>query len=116
MYMFLGFFCWGVYCLFGHVTAWIIAGAICILAEGISDLAAEMKARGKDHDATIKKCVENHDATIKRCVEDYRGTLKMINAKNTLNAVYGVGGINGFSVTPTSGVSESVDSPDVDRL
>ena len=105
MYMFLGFFCWGVYCLFGHVTAWIIAGAICILAEGISDLAAEMKARGKDHDATIK-----------RCVEDYRGTLKMINAKNALNTVYGVGGIHGFSVTPCSGVSESVDSPDVDRL
>ena len=47
MYMFLGFFCWGVYCLFGHVTAWIIAGAVCILAEGISDLAEEMKERGK---------------------------------------------------------------------
>lgn len=86
-------------------TAWIIAGAICILAEGISDLAAEMKERGKDHDATIKKCVDN-----------YRATLNEINAKNTLNAVYGVGGINGFSVTPCSGVSESVDSPDVDRL
>ena len=28
----------------------------------------------------------------------------------------GVGGINGFSVIPNSGVSESVDSPDVDRL
>lgn len=105
MYMFLGFFCWGVYCLFSHDTAWIIAGAICILAEGISDLAAEMKARGKDHDATIKKCAD-----------DYRATLKTINAKNTLNAVYGVGGIHGFSVTPNSGVSESVDSPDADRL
>lgn len=105
MYMFLGFFCWAFYYFAGHVTAWIIAGAICILAEGISDLAAEMKTRGKDHDATIKKCVE-----------DYRVTLKTINAKNTLNTVYGVGGINGFSVTPNSGVSESVDSPDVDRL
>ena len=78
---------------------------MCILAEGISDLAAEMKARGKDHDAVIKKCVD-----------DYRVTLKEINTKNTLNAVYGVGGINGFSVTPCSSVSESVDSPDVDRL
>lgn len=105
MYMFLGIFCWGVYCLFSHVTAWIIAGAICILAEGISDLAAEMKERGKDHDATIKKCVN-----------DYCVTLKEINTKNTLNTVYGVGGINGFSVTPCSSVSESVDSPDVDRL
>ena len=64
-----------------------------------------MKARGKDHDATIK-----------RCVDDYRATLKTINAKNTLNTVYGVGGINGFSAIPCSGVSESVDSPDVDRL
>lgn len=105
MYMFLGFFCWGVYCLFSHVTAWIIAGAVCILAEGISDLAEEMKERGK-----------NHDAVIKKCVDDYCVTLKGINAKNTLNAVYGVGGINGFSVTPCSSVSESVDSPDVDRL
>lgn len=105
MYMFLGFFCWGVYCLFGHVTAWIIAGAVCILAEGISDLAEEMKERGK-----------NHDAVIKKCVNDYRVTLKEINTKNTLNTVYGVGGINGFSVTPCSSVSESVDSPDVDRL
>ncbi len=105
MYMFLGFFCWGVYCLFSHVTVWIIAGAVCILAEGISDLAEEMKERGK-----------NHDAVIKKCVNDYCVTLKEINTKNTLNTVYGVGGINGFSVTPCSSVSESVDSPDVDRL
>lgn len=55
-------------------------------------------------------------ATIKKCVDDYCVTLKEINAKNTLNTVYGVSGINGFSVTPCSGVSESVDSPDVDRL
>lgn len=74
MYMFLGILCWAFYYFGGHVTAWIIAGAICILAEGISDLAAEMKEREK-----------NHDATIKKCVDDYRATLKEINAKNTLN-------------------------------
>lgn len=112
MYMILGSLCWGFYYFGGHVTAWIIAGAVCILAEGISDLAEEMKERGKNHDAVIKKCVDAY------CV-----TLKGINAKNTLNAVYGVGGINGFSVTPKwykgtscSSVSESVDSPDADRL
>lgn len=43
MYMLLGFLCWGFYYFGGHVTAWIIAGAVCILAEGISDLAEEMK-------------------------------------------------------------------------
>ena len=105
MYMLLGFLCWGFYYFGGHVTAWIIAGAVCILAEGFSYLAEEMKERGK-----------NHDAVIKKCVDDYRVTLKEINTKNTLNTVYGVGGINGFSVTPCSSVSESVDSPDVDRL
>ncbi len=105
MYMLLGFLCWGFYYFGGHVTTWIIAGAVCILAEGISDLAEEMKERGK-----------NHDAVIKKCVDDYRVTLKEINTKNTLNTVYGVGGINGFSVTPCSSASESVDSPDVDRL
>lgn len=105
MYIILGFLCWGFYYFGGHVTAWIIAGGACILAEGISDLAEEMKERGK-----------NRDAVIKKCVDDYRVTLKEINTKNTLNTVYGVGGINGFSVTPCSSVSESVDSPDVDRL
>lgn len=105
MYMFLGIFCWALYYFGGHVTAWIIAGAICILAEGINDVVTGMKARGTDHDAVIKKCVD-----------DYCATLKEINAKNTLNTVYGVSGINGFTVTPCSNVSESVDSPDVDRL
>lgn len=55
-------------------------------------------------------------ATIKKCVDDYCVTLKEINAKNTLNTVYGVSGINGFSVILCSDVSDSVDSPDVDRL
>jgi hypothetical protein len=105
MYMLLGVLCWGFYYFGGHVTAWIIAGAVCILAEGFSYLAEEMKERGK-----------NHDAVIKKCVDDYCATLKEINTKNTLNTVYGVGCINGFSVTPCSSVSESVDSPDVDRL
>lgn len=94
MYMFLGILCWAFYYFGGHVTAWIIAGAICILAEGINDVVTGMKSRGKDHDATIKKCVD-----------DYRVTLKEINAKN-----------NTITVTSYSGVSESVDSPDVDRL
>ena len=105
MYILLGFLCWGFYYFGSHVTAWIIAGAVCILAEGISYLSEDMKERGK-----------NHDAVIKKCVDDYCVTLKEINAKNTLNTVYGVGSINGFSVTPNSGVSESVDSPDADRL
>lgn len=41
MYMLLGVLCWGFYHFGDHVTTWIIAGAVCILAEGISDLAEE---------------------------------------------------------------------------
>lgn len=42
MYMLLGFLCWVFYYFGGHVTAWIY-GAVCILAEGISDLAEEIQ-------------------------------------------------------------------------
>lgn len=60
-------FWWTCYCM-DYCRCYLYIG------RRISELAAEMKERGK-----------NHDATIKKCVDDYRATLKEINAKNTLN-------------------------------
>lgn len=77
MYLLLGICCFIGYFGGDYVTAWILAGGLCILAEAISELTDDVKICMRDRDKTLKDCADKIGTSI---------------TKSSINSRFGFGG------------------------